>query len=71
MSDEPRKTLIGVIETEQDEALALHIPPGADTATMRAAILKANAERAAAAKRETARLAELFLIKVAIERGDK
>ena len=48
-------TLLGVLDVSQDEALALNIPPGADADAVRAAILKANAERQA----ETNALREL------------
>jgi hypothetical protein len=62
---------LGALDIDQGESIALDIRLGADAATVQAAILKANAERAAAAKRESEHLQKLFLDKVAIERGEK
>ena len=70
MSDE-RRIFLGVIEIESGEALAVDI--GADTtaAEIRDAIARANRERAEKQVQESKTLREIFLDKVAIERGDK
>ena len=47
---------LGALDIDQGEFIALDIRLGADAATVQAAILKANAERAAAAKRESEHL---------------
>jgi hypothetical protein len=60
MATEPRMIFLGALDVDQGQALALDIPPGASVEEIQAAILKANLERAAAAKRETEALAKLF-----------
>jgi hypothetical protein len=61
MNDETKITLLGVIATEPDEALAFTFPADLDPDAIKTAIEKANAERAEAQARETAKLREMFL----------
>ena len=58
------------MDVSQDEALALDIPAGASVEEIQAAILKANAQKQAAAQRESEAVAKIFLDKVAIDKGD-
>jgi|HubBroStandDraft_6_1064221.scaffolds.fasta_scaffold231457_3 hypothetical protein len=57
---EPRKTLLGVVETD-GEPIALDLPPNVDAATVQEAILRANAERAEKIRAESRELRRLFL----------
>jgi hypothetical protein len=61
VTDEAKITLLGVLDTSDREALAIALNPDTSIAEIQAAILRANAERAAAAKRETEALARMFL----------
>ena len=61
MTDEPKITLLGVLDTSDREALAIALNPDTSIAEIQAAIERANAERAAAAKRESERLKALFM----------
>lgn len=68
---EPTKIFLGALDVTEGEALALDIPAGASVEEIQAAILKANAQKQAAAQRESEALAKMFLDRAAIERGDK
>jgi hypothetical protein len=60
MTTEPKITFLGALDVSPGETVTLSIPPDADAATVQNAILKANAERAAATQRESEALAALF-----------
>jgi hypothetical protein len=59
--NEPRIIVLGVLDTTDYDATAISISPDMDPSEIQAAILRANAERAAAAKRESEHLQNLFL----------
>jgi hypothetical protein len=58
---EKRITYLGTITTDPDTALAVDVPPTATPAQIRELLIVAEQERIAAAKKETARLHEMFL----------
>ena len=58
---EPRKILLGVLDVTDGEAVAFDLPADLDPDAIKAAIERANIERAEAAKRETERLRQIFL----------
>ena len=60
MNPEPQKILLGVLDVDQDETLAIAIPADLDPDAIKLAIERANIERAEAAKRESEALAKLF-----------
>jgi hypothetical protein len=66
MADAPKRIFLGALDVSQDEALAIAIPADLDPEALKAAIEKANAERHAAAKRETEYLRRL----TDVERAD-
>lgn len=57
---EPRMIFLGALDVAQGETVTLSIPPDADAAAVQEAIIKANAERAEAVKKESEALARLF-----------
>jgi hypothetical protein len=62
MTGEPRPIFLGTIDAgDSGETIIFTVPLDADAATIAAAIERANAERAAAAARESKRLREIFL----------
>jgi hypothetical protein len=58
---EKRVTLLGVVALEPGESVAFAIPPDLDPDAIRAAIAAAEAEKRAAAARESERLRKMFL----------
>jgi hypothetical protein len=68
-SEEPRKMIfLGALVVEAGQTIAIDVPPNASVEAIQAAIERANLERAEAAKRESERLHEMFLNKLAVEK---
>lgn len=68
---EPRLIFLGALDVDRDQALAIDLPANLEPEAVKAAIERANAERAEAAKRESEALAKLFLDRLAIDREPK
>jgi hypothetical protein len=61
-SEEPKRIFLGVVTVESGEAIPVFdIPLDADPDTIKAAIAAAEAEKVAAAARESERLKKMFL----------
>jgi hypothetical protein len=59
---EPKRIFLGTVDlSDGEKTIALDIPMDADAATIAAAIEQAEAEKVAAAGRESERLREIFL----------
>jgi hypothetical protein len=61
MSEERRITVLGVVSVEPGESIAFSIPPDLDADAIKAALEAVEAEKVAAAARETKKLREIFL----------
>ena len=57
---EPKLIFVGALDVSQDEALAIILPLDAPVEDIKAAIERANIERAEAGRRESEALAKLF-----------
>jgi hypothetical protein len=66
--NEPKRIFLGALDVEPGQALALDIPADASVEEIQAAILKANAQKQEAAKRESEALRGMFLDRPAINR---